>query len=210
METEDQEADVDRIRRCSLKLLNNRQEVGQRANWFERRSVTRPEGSTAGSEDEGCLDNVQRRLLCAELFGKALIVAAGAIRGMRELDVAVEDIGNKGAGIARSARGGAGGDHDCLCSGSLAASALDREGFEIELLVDVWKLASGSRGEQLVAHVGDDAEVSRGMIGERGHHLGCHELGVPGLGENVLEPIEQVAGWKVVESETDADTACHG
>src|SRR3990172_10195018 len=76
----------------------------------------------------------------------------------------------------------------------LASTPLDRlpVDFEEKLLVDAIGLPFAGSGEQLVAQAHEHTQVAGGMLSERRHDLGAHELWAAGLCQGVLEMGKQL------------------
>ncbi len=142
------------------------------------------EGSPGGCEDKRRFDDVQGHLLVEETRGEASIVATWPIRCVWQLDVAFEECGHirpriDGVTWCRGVRRlsgevrerGVEGVHDVSGTGCVAAGVLSGEDLEVELLVNLGKLVPGSLGEKIVAHVGEDAEVACGVLGQGAHDL---------------------------------------
>jgi hypothetical protein len=83
-------------------------------------------------------------------------------------------------------------------------------GLEVELLVELSEFFAGSEGEELAGHDGEDPEISGGVFDESGHEFCGHEVGVSGLVEDMVEPVEEFFGGEVVEAESDSDATGDG
>jgi hypothetical protein len=89
-------------------------------------------------------------------------------------------------------------------------SGLRGEDFEVELLIDLAELAMDGEGEQLVAEGSEDAQIASRVLGEGGLDLRGQQVRIAGLGQGMLEPVEQLFGREVVERQADADAAGDG
>ena len=85
-----------------------------------------------------------------------------------------------------------------------------REDVEKELLVEARELALGGDGEELVAEIHEDAEVSGSVIGEGDAKLAGHERRVACGGDEMIEAREGLVARGVVEEETPPDARAEG
>ena len=93
---------------------------------------------------------------------------------------------------------------------ALLGSSLGVEDVEEELLVELGELVACGVGEDLGGHVGQDAVVAHGVVGEGVGERWGEQAGIAGAAAQVFEAGEEVVARGVLEVEACADARAQG
>jgi hypothetical protein len=85
--------DVEGVERVELELADDRQEVVERADWFEWQEFGVTETPADSGEEDSLLDELERDGLTLEVAGEGPITTTGPVWGVGKSGVGGEDLG---------------------------------------------------------------------------------------------------------------------